>query len=175
MQSGDFAIAGTGPGAWLVSMERGGNAFSASLRDVLESVASVSDQSDGQAVLRLAGPRVRDTLSKLVPIDVHPRAFPVGNVAVTVAAHIGATLWRLGDRADEEPVFEIAVYRSLAASFWHALSLSAAEFGFQRSSLALAVSNRHGPSLSSLSGSAAYPQQGERTGAPAEPVEGPII
>jgi sarcosine oxidase gamma subunit len=28
-------------------------------------------------------------------------------------------------------VFEFAVFRSLAGSFWHALSLSAAEFGLR--------------------------------------------
>lgn len=90
----------------------------------------MSDQGDGYAVLHLAGPRVRDTLCKLVPVDMHPRTFKIGDVAVTVAAHIGATLRRLEDHADGSPVFEIAVFRSLATSFWQALSESAAEFGF---------------------------------------------
>ncbi len=42
---------------------------------------------------------------------------------------MGVTLWRLEDAADGWPVFEFAVFRSLAGSFWHALSHSAAEFG----------------------------------------------
>jgi sarcosine oxidase gamma subunit len=50
-------------------------------------------------------------------------------VASTVASHIGITLWRLDDAADATPVFEVAVFRSLAGSFWHALAQSAAEFG----------------------------------------------
>jgi hypothetical protein len=37
-------------------------------------------------------------------------------------------LWRLHDGADGSSVFEIAVFRSFAASFWHALYSSAAEF-----------------------------------------------
>mgnify|MGYP003576530867 CR=1 FL=1 len=127
--AGDFALAGIGPDAWLATFERGGNEFAASLRQAIGGLASVSDQSDGYTVLRLAGPKVRDTLGKLVPIDVHPRVFEVGAVAVTVAAHVGATLWRLEDHTDGSPVFEIAVFRSMTASFWHALSESARSFG----------------------------------------------
>jgi sarcosine oxidase gamma subunit len=50
-------------------------------------------------------------------------------VASTLASHVGATLWRLED-IDDLPVFEIAVFRSLAGSFWQTLTASAAEFGF---------------------------------------------
>lgn len=126
--AGDIACAGTGPGAWLVTHERDGNAFAASLKEAIGDLAAVSDQSDGFAVLRLSGSKVRETLCKLVPVDMHPRVFRVGDVAVSVAAHVGATLWRLEDRADGLPVFEVAVFRSLATSFWHALHESAAEF-----------------------------------------------
>ncbi len=127
--AGDMALAGTGVGAWLATREEGGNAFAVSLREAIGDLASISDQSDGYAVLRLWGPRVRDTLAKLVPVDVHPGAFKIGAVAATVTAHIGATLWRLEDAGDGSPVFEITVFRSLAESFWHVLTESAAEYG----------------------------------------------
>ena len=94
----------------------------------VEEIASIVDQSDAYAILRLTGPRVRDALAKLVFIDLHPEAFKPGDVASTVAAHMGATLWRLDDGADGA-VFEIACYRSFASSLWHALATSAAEFG----------------------------------------------
>jgi sarcosine oxidase subunit gamma len=124
-----IAFAGTGPEVWLVTQENGGNDFAASLRTEIGALASVSDQSDGYAVLRLAGPKLIQTLAKLVPLDLHPRAFPSGDIASTMASHMGLTLWRLQDRPDGSPVFEIAVFRSLARDFWHALSESAAEFG----------------------------------------------
>ncbi|MDB6091627.1 MAG: soxG [Gammaproteobacteria bacterium] len=130
VSEGDVAFAGTGPEAWLAMRERGGNSFAASLRDSLGNLASVADQSDGYAVLRLTGPKLLDTFAKIIPIDVHPRAFRSGEVASTVAAHIGVTLWRLNDSGEGSPVFEVALFRSLAASFWHALSEAAAEFGF---------------------------------------------
>jgi methylglutamate dehydrogenase subunit D len=123
------AFAGLGPETWLATSEKGGNEFSASLREEIGALASISDQSDGYAVLRLTGGKVRDTLAKLIPLDVHPRAFKPGDVASTVASHIGITLWRLDDAVDATPAFEIAVFRSLAGSFWHALAQSAAEFG----------------------------------------------
>lgn len=128
--SGDVAFIGTAPGAWLATHERAGNEFVDSLADVTGGLASVSDQSDGYGVLRVWGPRVREALCKLVPIDLHPNAFAVGAVAATVASHIGTTIWRLDDQADS-PVFEIVVYRSMADSFWAALSAGAAEFGFK--------------------------------------------
>ena len=129
--TGDTAFAGTGPGTWLALHERSGNSFAPALLAAIGDLASISDQSDGLAVLRLSGPKIRDALCKLIPIDLHPGAFKVGGVASTIAAHIGATLWRIEDDRDGSAVFEIAVFRSLADSFWSALSESAAEFGFR--------------------------------------------
>jgi sarcosine oxidase subunit gamma len=123
------AFAGTGPGAWLAISQSGGNEFAARLAGDLEGVASVSDQSDGYVVIRLSGARVRDALAKLIPLDLHPRAFRSGDVATTVASHISVTLWRLADEPSTA-VFEVIMFRSLARSFWHALAEAAAEFGF---------------------------------------------
>jgi len=125
----EVALLGLGPDSWLASNEIDGNDFAVSLRAALGPIASVSDQSDGYAVLRLSGSRVRETLAKLIPIDLHPRAFRAGDAASTVASHIGVTLWRLDDVPDGSSVFEIAMFRSLAVDFWHALAESAAEFG----------------------------------------------
>lgn len=126
---GRIAFVSTGPGAWLATCEGAGNGFALSLREGLDDLASISDQSDGYAVLRVAGQFVRDALCKLVPIDLHPRVFGVGDVAATVAAHIPTILWRLQNDANGSAVFEIACYRSFSKSFRLALSASAAEFG----------------------------------------------
>lgn len=127
--AGDVSLIGTGPGAWLAIADGRANTFAASLRDATLELASMSDQSDGYAVLRLEGPKVREVLGKLVFIDLHDQTFDVGQAASTAASHIGAILWRLEDASDGSPVFEIAVYRSYAESFWHALCECAAEFG----------------------------------------------
>jgi methylglutamate dehydrogenase subunit D len=130
--SGAAAFAGIGPEAWLATSEDGGNAFASFLKQAIGDVAAVADQSSGYAILRLTGPKLREALAKILPIDLHSRVFQPGDVASTTASHVGATLWRLQDATDGLPVFEIAVFRSFASSFWHSLASSAAEFGLVR-------------------------------------------
>jgi sarcosine oxidase subunit gamma len=124
-----LAFARTGPEVWL-AMRDSGDGFAEFLADEIGAAASVSDQSAGYAVLRLSGPKVVENLAKIIPVDLHPRAFKPGDVASTVASHIGVTLWRSEDAPDGSPVFYVAVFRSFAAGFWQALAESAAEFGF---------------------------------------------
>jgi heterotetrameric sarcosine oxidase gamma subunit len=108
------------------------NRFTASLRQVIDDLATVSDQIGSYAVLRLTGPRVRDALAKFVPLDLHTRVFDPGSAASTIASHVPVTLWRLADGSDGSPVFELAAPRSYAGSFWHVVMESSAEFGFVR-------------------------------------------
>jgi sarcosine oxidase subunit gamma len=129
---GDVAIAGIGPGAWLATRDGAGNAFAQSLRSLFGDYASVSDQSDAYVILRLIGPKVRETLAKVIPIDIHPRSFQVSDIAQTVCGYVGVTLWRLEDTAQSEPAFEIWAGRSFAVNLHQAISHSAAEFGFVR-------------------------------------------
>jgi methylglutamate dehydrogenase subunit D len=127
--AGVVALAGIGPHAWLATSEEHGHGFAALLKEAVGDAASVADQSSGYAILRMSGPNLRETLAKILPLDLHPCSFAPGDVASTLASHVGATLWRLED-IDDLPVFEIAVFRSLAGSFWQTLTASAAEFGF---------------------------------------------
>ena len=129
---GDVAVAGIGPQTWLAMRDGAGNGFAESLRGSLGDCASVSDQSDAHAILRLTGPRVRAALAKLTPIDIHPRSFHVNSVAQTICGYLNVTLWRLEDTAQSDPVFEMWVGRSLAVSLHQAICHGAAEFGFVR-------------------------------------------
>jgi methylglutamate dehydrogenase subunit D len=127
--AGDLAFAGIAPDGWLVTRQQHAATLASDLKEALGACASVSDQSDGYAVLRVTGPSVRESLAKILAIDLHPRVFRHGDVAITAAAHIGVTVSRLNDGAEGWPLFEIAVFRSLARSFWHALGESAAQSG----------------------------------------------
>jgi methylglutamate dehydrogenase subunit D len=129
---GDVAIAGIGPGVWLATRDGAGNAFAQSLRSLLADCASVSDQSDAYVILRLTGPKVRESLAKVIPIDIHPRSFQVSDIAETVCGYVGVTLWRLEDTAQGDPAFEIWAGRSFAVNLHQAISHGAAEFGFVR-------------------------------------------
>jgi methylglutamate dehydrogenase subunit D len=129
---GDVGISGIGPQTWLATRDDAGNAFAQSLQSLLGDCASVCDQSDAYVILRLAGPKVRETLAKLIPIDIHPRSFHVSDVAQTMCGYVNVTLWRLEDTAQREPAFEVWAGRSLAVSLHQVISHSAAEFGFVR-------------------------------------------
>jgi len=118
---GAIAAAGTGPGTWLLTCDDAGNALIPALKSAIGDAGSVADQSDAYAILRLSGPKLRETLATLMPLDLHPRVFKVGDVAATLAAHISAILWRIEDDADGQPGIELAVPRSMAASVWHLL------------------------------------------------------
>jgi sarcosine oxidase subunit gamma len=123
---GPLAFVWAGPGHWLAVTEgRGGTSLEELLRHDLSNLASISDQSDGRAVVRIAGARARDVLAKGVPVDLNPRVFTAGDAAVTTVGHIAVHLWQL----DETPTYEFAVFRSYAAAFWRWLMDSAAEFG----------------------------------------------
>ncbi len=115
-----------GPDQWLLRA-RSRTGFAALLAD-LSVHAAVSDQSDARALLRFSGPRVRDALAKGVMLDLHHQAFAVEDVALTSIAYLGVHLWRMADGADGT-VFELAVARSMAGSFWSWFSASAAEYG----------------------------------------------
>jgi methylglutamate dehydrogenase subunit D len=124
--SGAVSFIWAGPGKWLAtSDDMVGYEFESRLRQQLAGSASVTDQSDVRIVLRIHGPRAREALAKMLPIDLHPRAFGSGDAALTAAASIGVHIWQL----DDTPSYEAAVFRSYAGSLWHWLIASAEEFG----------------------------------------------
>lgn len=120
--SGGIAFLGVGPGKWLALHEEG---LGLRLAETLAGLASAVDQSDAYAVVRVTGPHAREALQRALPIDLHPRAFGPGDVAVTSMAHIGVTLWLL----DPAPTFELAAPRSYAGDFARTLLASTAAFG----------------------------------------------
>lgn len=120
-----IAILWAGPDQWLAIADAGGGRdLESELKARLAGIASVVDQSDGRVIVRIAGSRARDVLAKGVPIDLHPRAFAPGQVAITHASHIGVILWQV----DDKPTYEVALFRSYVDSFAHWLDESAAEY-----------------------------------------------
>ena len=129
VSAGALAAAGVAPGAWLLSAAGAVSEFMPALHAATTGCATVVDLSDAYAIVRLSGSRVRESLAKLLPLDLHERCFAVGHLAQTVAAHMSVTVWRLEDTPQGLPVFETWVGLSYAASWHQALRASAAEFG----------------------------------------------
>ena len=116
-----------GPGQWFVlAKNRGEGALCRELKAKLAGIASVSDQSHGRVIIRLAGPRARAVLAKGTPVDLHPDQFPVGKSALTQMAHVGVHLTRVG--AD---TYDLSVFRGFAESFWEWITEQTEEFGYQ--------------------------------------------
>jgi sarcosine oxidase subunit gamma len=124
---GPVTLIWSGAKQWLAMAEGPeGIALGQRLRTTLVGVASIMDQSDGRSLIRISGPRARDTLAKGVHIDLHPSVFRASCTAITVVSYINVQFWQV----DETPTYELAMFRSFAAAFWEWLADSAAEYGF---------------------------------------------
>ena len=128
VQGAAASFVGYGPGQWLAVSETLANeALARDLSERLRGLASISDQSGGRTVLRLRGPRARAALAKGLPIDLHPRAFAPGSAATSTISLMGVQLWQV----DDAPTYDVAIFRSVSASFWRWLTASAGEFGYE--------------------------------------------
>jgi methylglutamate dehydrogenase subunit D len=128
VEAGDTAFVWCGPDQWLVCRHPApAGGMEAMLAPTFGGLAAIVDQSHARTLLRVTGPRVRDTLAKGIPVDLHPRVFKVGDATATAVAHIAVHLWQV----DDKPTYELAAPRGFALSFWHWLEASAAEFGLE--------------------------------------------
>lgn len=75
--------------------------------------AAVVDVSDYYLVLRLSGDKTTEVLSKAVPLDIHPRAFPPGRCAQTRFAHATVLLHKVA-----EDTVDLQVRWSFAEYVW---------------------------------------------------------
>lgn len=133
------ALVWSGPGQFLILSA--GDGFSDPLAPFAQAfgdAASLSDQSDGRALIRVSGGHARDALAKVSSLDLHPAVFPVGAAAATSVDHTNVSLWRGADAADGAPVFDLLVFRSFAASLWGRLAASGAEYGVESATRELA-------------------------------------
>ena len=120
-----LAFLWAGNARWTAVSEAGDDRLETTLRDRLGRLAAITAQSDGRVVLRISGPSAREVLGKAVAIDLHPRAFRPGDVALTAAFHIAAQLWQV----DHVPTYDLSVTRSYAGSLAAWLIAAAEEYG----------------------------------------------
>jgi sarcosine oxidase subunit gamma len=113
-----------GHNQWLAMADRRDDLCS-TLKRELGPLASLSDQSDARVILELSGTAARQTLAKLMPIDLHPRAFQPNDTALTLFGHVAGQITQI----DDTPVYELMAPRSFAESFAHDLLAATAEFG----------------------------------------------
>ena len=126
LRAGTLRLSSIGPGAWLISDERGAlGGLAGSIKHAVDGRGSVVDQSSGLVMLRLTGPQSRFVLSKLCRVDLHPKVFGTDAVARTLLGQVQATLYSTSDNDG----FEILVPATFSRSLAESLLEAAAEFG----------------------------------------------
>ncbi len=107
-----------GPDEWLLVTGPGKeNGIAVQLEKSLSGQChSLVDVTGGQILIRLRGSQVRKVLAKGCTLDLHPRAFKVGQCAQTTLAKTSMLIALV----DDTPTFDIIVRRSFAeyAALW---------------------------------------------------------
>jgi len=127
----DWAALWVGPRSWLVIANPSPAAATlerfVATRDALNAAGgALFDVSASRVAFAICGRDAAAVLSKTCPLDLHPRAFPAGTCAQSVAGHIAALLYK----ADDAPTFVVMVARSMAGDAWGALCAAAGERGY---------------------------------------------
>jgi sarcosine oxidase subunit gamma len=86
--------------------------------------ATACDVSESRAIIALKGPKARDVLMRGVSLDLHPRAFRVGQCAQTGVSRANALLHLV----DDGPTFEVYVLKSFSDYLWRWLEKVAQDF-----------------------------------------------
>ena len=85
----------------------------------LKGKAYTTDQTDVWTSLQLDGPRSRDGLERICPLDLHPMAFAIDDAQRTTMEHLGTLIIRTGD-----DTYLLLSASSSAGSFLHAIETS---------------------------------------------------
>ena len=124
--AGSRQILWLGPNEWWVTGADGEADF---LAETLRAAfvgqhATACDVSESRAIIVLKGPKARDVLMRGVSLDLHPRAFSVGQCAQTGVSRANALLHLV----DDAPTFEVYVLKSFADYLWRWLEKAAVDF-----------------------------------------------
>ncbi|WP_051332767.1 sarcosine oxidase subunit gamma [Cucumibacter marinus] len=132
---GETAVAGNitalwlGPDDWLLVTPPGNEAaLGTKLSDALTGTHhQLTDVSDYYTAIDVTGAAARDVMSKLMVIDLHPRALKPGMIVATVCAK--ANVWLHVTGSADRPVLRLIVRRSHADYLWCLIAESGREFG----------------------------------------------
>ncbi|HLI14004.1 MAG TPA: sarcosine oxidase subunit gamma family protein [Alphaproteobacteria bacterium] len=124
--AGALAALWTGPGRALV-VGPDSRDLEAELAAALDGEGSVAltDLSHARAIIRIAGPRLRDLLAKGCGLDFHPRAFAAGACVQSAYHHVNVLIHAV----DDSPAAELYAPRGFACALWEHLVDGAHELG----------------------------------------------
>ena len=113
-----------GPDEWLLLAAADDVAADVALEAALAGLAhSLVDVSHRQVALAVRGPLAATLLASGCPLDLDPKAFPVGMCTRTVLGKAEVVLWRTGTER-----FRLDIARSFAPYVWACLEEARREF-----------------------------------------------
>ena len=123
-EAGDRAALWLGPDEWLLLAGDGeASAIAARAATALgDTPHSLVDISHRQVGMNVSGPHAVDLLAAGCPLDLDPRAFPIGMCTRTLLAKAELVVWRRGP-----DLFRLELRRSFAAYAWAFLAEAARE------------------------------------------------
>jgi sarcosine oxidase subunit gamma len=122
----ELAVLWLAPDEWLLIATGGAEGVEGALEDKLSGVfATVVDLSDNYVCIRIEGANARRVLQKGWTLDLHPRAFGIGQCAQSMLAHAPVILRQISDA----PGYELMVRPSFAKYTWDWLVDASAEYG----------------------------------------------
>jgi len=124
--AGSWQILWLGPNDWWIT---GPDGEADSLVEALRANfagqhATACDVSESRAIIALKGPKAREVLMRGVSLDLHPRAFRVGQCAQTGVSRANALIHLVNDT----PTYELYVLKSFSDYLWRWLEQVAADF-----------------------------------------------
>jgi sarcosine oxidase subunit gamma len=113
-----------GPSEWLIQSTTGLVEHGRLAAALAGHRHAIVDHGDGQQIIRISGPRARDVLSKLCPLDLDGPDFAPGRCARSILARCGILL-----HPQPGGAYHIHVGRSFADYAWRLLADAGLEFG----------------------------------------------
>ncbi len=121
-----------GPDEWmLVTAPADAAERSAAARAALAGMHhQLVDVGDYYTIIEVAGPKAREALMKLTPLDLHSRAFKAGMVTGSIFGRANAMIWQKGDDTEVGgPVFRLFIRWSMADYLWCLVADAGREWG----------------------------------------------
>jgi len=117
------------PGRWMVVAPRDDlESLRAALSvTLIGRPGALTELGQGRTVIRVAGSKKLDLLSKGCPLDLHPRIFTVGSCAQSLVAGIPATL----SVEENGAAIDLYIMRSFGLALWDWLLEAGAEYGVE--------------------------------------------
>ena len=79
----------------------------------------MTDVSDGWCVVDISGPKVRDVLARVTPLDMRVKSFKMGMTQRSMLMHMQASISCFG-----KSKFRLMVFRSMALTLVHDLAMA---------------------------------------------------